>query len=82
MFEKDIKSLIKKHYKFDKLFIVIELLKNNEKLPNKYRNHYLQNDWQGYQECHIEKDLLLIYQIEDNILYLERLSNHRDLFGI
>lgn len=61
LFEKDVKSLIKKHYKFDKLFIVIELLKNNEKLSNKYRNHYLQNNWQDYQECHIEKDLLLIY---------------------
>lgn len=83
LFEKDIKILSKKHYKFNKLFLVTELLQKQNILPDKYKNHYLQGNWKGYQECHIEKDLLLIYYIKDNsILILYRLSTHKDLFGI
>lgn len=43
-FEKDLKSLNKKHYDFSKLFLVLELLRKQQPLPNKYKNHYLKGD--------------------------------------
>lgn len=80
-FEKDVKKLDKKHYKFDKLKLVIDLLITSQTMPPKYKNHYLQGDLRGYQECHIDKDILLIYQIIDNDLILCRLGSHKDLLG-
>ena len=79
-FEKSVKSLIKKHYDFTRLFLVINMLKNQTALPNKFRNHYLKGDMQGYQECHIENDLLLIYKIDGDKLFLAELGTHSDLF--
>jgi mRNA interferase YafQ len=39
-------------------------------------------DWQGYRECHIKPDLLLIYKKSDAAtLRLARLGSHSELFG-
>lgn len=78
-FEKDLKSLNKKHYDFSKLFLILELLRKQQFIPNKYRNHHLKGDLQGYQELHVEKDILLIYKIIDDKLLLSRLGTHNDL---
>ena len=39
-------------------------------------------NWEGYRECHILPDWLLVYKyIEDElILYLTRTGTHSDLF--
>lgn len=80
-FERDFKTLSKKHYDVSKVVDVYIMLSNNITLPPKYKNHYLQGDLQGYQECHIDKYILLIYQIIDNDLILCRLGSHKDLLG-
>jgi mRNA interferase YafQ len=37
--------------------------------------------WNGYRECHIKPDLLLIYKKSDqNTLRLARLGSHSELF--
>ncbi len=80
-FEKDIKVLVKKHYKFDKLGIVIELLSNEKPLPTKYNDHSLSGDKQGYRECHIESNLILVYKVIDDLLVLYRIGSHKDILG-
>lgn len=80
-FKKDLKSLNKKHYDFSKLFLILELLRKQQSIPNKYKNHYLKGNLQGYQELHVEKDILLIYRIIDDKLLLSRLGTHNDLLG-
>lgn len=45
LFKKDLKLMQKRGYNINKLKEVIKLLANNEKLPDKYRDHYLSNNY-------------------------------------
>ena len=62
---------------------LIEMLCNlltDEDLPEKYRDHTLIGDCEGYRECHIKPDLLLIYkQANDHTFCLARLGSHSKL---
>nr|WP_272947134.1 type II toxin-antitoxin system YafQ family toxin [Legionella santicrucis] len=57
---------------------------NKRPLELKHKNHNLSGDWQGYRECHITPDWLLIYKIVKNesvqLLRLSRTGSHSDLF--
>lgn len=61
---------------------VVDLLASGETLPDKYRDHSLTGDYNGYRECHVLPDWLLIYRIENDflILGLTRTGTHSDLF--
>jgi mRNA interferase YafQ len=42
----------------------------------------LSGDWEGYRECHVKPDLLMIYRkTENDLLRLARLGSHSELFG-
>ena len=73
----------KKHGDIDAALIeVLYKLLNDDPLPEKYRDHSLIGDWDGYRECHVKPDLLLIYKMSDeNTLRLARLGSHSELFG-
>ena len=60
---------------------VVETLVSGEKLVG-YKDHELKGDFQGIRECHIESDLLLLYQIneEEKIVILVNMGSHSDLF--
>ena len=64
------------------LAAVLELLVDDQSLPDTNRDHALKGDWANYRECHIKPDLLLIYSKPDdeNTLRLARLGSHSDLF--
>ena len=81
-FEKDLKKLKKRKYDLKLLEKIIDKLANDERLPEKYRDHTLSGDYKGFRECHIQPDWLLIYKIEKNILVLtlSRTGTHSDLF--
>ncbi len=59
---------------------VFGLLMQGTVLPKKYLNHPLKGDYAEYMECHIKPDLLLVYKITDNELFLVRLGSHSELF--
>lgn len=67
----------------EKLYQVIEKLANNEILEAKYKDHALKGEYKDFRECHIKPDLLLIYQIQENLLILTCVSvgKHSELFG-
>ena len=81
-FKKDLKMAKKRGLLLDDLFCVIDKLANDEPLPEKNRNHALHGDYEGYWECHINPDWLLIYSkdIEIQIISLYRTGTHSDLF--
>lgn len=79
-FKKDIKRLQKRGQDMDKLKTVIEKLLANQKLEPKYKDHALTGNWNGYRDCHIEPDWLLIYKISETHLFLARSGSHSDLF--
>lgn len=60
---------------------VFSCLRQGLALPAQYKDHALKNNLKGYRDCHIFSDLVLIYKIENNILYLLRVSSHSDIFG-
>lgn len=59
---------------------VISLLTEKKNLPTKHKDHHLTGNWHTHRECHTRNDILLIYKIEDNILFLSRFGSHSELF--
>lgn len=64
------------------LMPVLTALVNDQSLEIRHRDHELSGDWDGYRECHVKPDLLLIYKKSDvDVLRLARLGSHSELFG-
>lgn len=59
---------------------VVAILAVPATLPPQNRDHNLTGNYAGHRECHITPDWLLIYEIDENNLYLERTGTHSDLF--
>ncbi|MBI5400649.1 MAG: type II toxin-antitoxin system YafQ family toxin [Candidatus Yonathbacteria bacterium] len=59
---------------------VIELLATKSHLPEKYKDHKLNGEWEGYRECHILFDFLLVYKHYDKSVELITLDTHDALF--
>ena len=60
------------------------MLMNNEPLPKKCDNHQLTASgclYQGFWDCHIRPNLVLIYSIDrrDDVLKVVRLGSHSDI---
>jgi len=81
-FKKDLKKIIKQRKNLNILERVIKDLQSKKTLPKKYCDHNLVGEWQGYRECHINPDWLLIYKIDGSLklLRLARTGSHSDLF--
>jgi mRNA interferase YafQ len=80
-FREDVKRMKKRGKSLNVLKKVIELLASGKPLPGKFKDHTLTTEWSEYRECHVEADFLLIYKIEDEVLILERVGTHEDLFN-
>ena len=80
-FNKDYKTLFKKHYDTNKLDKVIQMLQREERLPGRYKDHALKGTYKGYRECHIESNWLLLYKATSDQIILVATGTHDDLFG-
>jgi mRNA interferase YafQ len=80
---KDLRLARKRDLDENKLNIVIHKLVDGEILDDKYKDHALKGNYNGYRECHISPDWLLIYMknISLKIISLIRTGNHSDLFN-
>ena len=78
-FRKSVRRCQKKHKDLDALFDVIDRIQKGEKLSKRYRLHPLKGNYQGFYECHIESDWLLLYYIEGDVLVLVDTGSHREL---
>jgi len=79
-FKKDIKKQQKRGKDLSKLKSAIDILLSGQDLPPKYKDHALIGNWGGHRNCHIEPDWILIYQLREDELRLERTGAHADLF--
>lgn len=61
---------------------IVDKLLNGIPLEAKHKDHALKGKWDGFRECHIQPDWLLIYLVEDDILTLTLVDTgtHADLF--
>ena len=82
LYRKDLKLAKKRGLNISLLDDVVDKLARGETLPERHCDHMLQGELDGYRECHIKPDWLLIYQIINNdlILLLSRTGTHSDLF--
>ncbi len=81
-FRRDYKLMKKRGYNMDLLEDVLETLLQKKPLAEKHRDHALVGNYNGFRECHILPDWLLIYRIDSEILLLvaSRTGTHSDLF--
>lgn len=83
-YKRDYKKILKQGIFGDKelleLDIITKTLLSKQPLHPKYRDHALKGDYQGYRDCHIHADLVLVYKIQNNTLYLSRIGRHQDIF--
>ena len=82
MFKKDYKRIKKRGYDISRLEKIVELLANEVPLPEQFIDHNLSGNYNGFRECHIAPDWLLIYQVNNNelVLVLSRTGSHSELF--
>lgn len=81
-FQKDLKRVQKQGKDLGLIKDVINMLAEGEQLPVKYKDHQLTGNFTGCRECHITPDWLLIYEYDNDelYLYLTRTGSHSDLF--
>jgi len=61
--------------------VMILLIANDASLPPEYLDHQLSGDWDGFRECHVGGDFLLIYELKtDAVVIFTRAGTHADLF--
>ena len=63
-----------------KLFLSVASLLNDEPLLPEAKDHALQGEWSDFRELHLGGDSLLIYQTDEQHVYLTRLGSHSQLF--
>lgn len=81
-YKKDYKRFRNNPKKLEKLFDILELLRQEKPIPGENRPHPLTGDYAGHMECHIEGDFLLIwFDTHSDVISLVRLGSHSELFG-
>ena len=81
-FRKDLKRINKQGKDLSLLKDVLQTLREEQALEEKYRDHALTGNYIGFRECHVQPDWLLVYAInkEELILTASRTGSHSDLF--
>lgn len=80
-FRKDVKRMRRRGANIKRLEAVVLRLVVQEALPEQLRDHALTGNWQGFRECHLQPDWLLIYRVEGDELQLARTGSYAELFG-
>ena len=66
----------------EKLVEVMNIIVNEQTLPEKFDNHPLHGTWEGSFDCHIQGNWVLIYKPnqEKGTVTFHRTGSHADLF--
>jgi len=65
---------------FTKFIQYLHALTSETELPIEAKDHLLKGEWNDFREFHVSGDLLVIYQIENEVIKLVRLGTHNQLF--
>ena len=79
-FKRDLRLSQKRRKPIDKLKVVMQNLVDGVSLDQRLKDHPLRGEYQGYRECHLEPDWLLIYKCDEKHVCFVRLGSHGDLF--
>ena len=79
-FKKDWKRAGRRGKDLERLDRVMRRLAGEERLEPQLRDHKLSGVWEGFRECHLESDWLLIYRVQGEEITFVRTGTHADLF--
>jgi len=80
-FLKDLRKISLSDKHFSKYIVYLSGLIEETNLPEEALNHPLKGKYQGYNEFHISGDVLVIYKIKNDELWLIRIGTHSELFA-
>lgn len=81
-YKKDAKRFRNQPRKMEKVMRILQMLRDDIPIPEKYNPHILTGNYKDCMECHIEGDFLLIWIDEtENQIGVLRLGSHSELFG-
>lgn len=80
-YKRDIKKLPSEVLSSPELIEVLYCIFKQKPLPAQYKDHALTGNWQGFRDCHVKNDLVLVYRMVDGKLQLARLNTHSEVFG-
>lgn len=82
-FKRSYKLAIKRGLDISQLEDIVQKLKDDIPLAEKFHDHQLTGKMKLFRECHIQPDWLLIYLKQESILTLTLVDtgSHADLFG-
>ena len=82
-FKRSFKRCLKRGYDEQLLTNVLNILAAEGRLPEIYHPHILHGQYEGYWECHIAPDWLLVWDKNDSelTLLMTNTGTHSDLFG-
>ena len=78
-FKKDLNQMEKRHYYIGEIFDILLKIVWEEPLPESCREHGLHGDLEGFMECHIKNDLVLLYYFSEEGVIFSRTGTHSDL---
>lgn len=82
-FKKSLKKFQKSgKFKTEELKRIIGRLINNKPLEPKHRDHELTGEYYPCRECHIQNDILLVYELDKNnsLITFAKIGTHSELF--
>lgn len=79
-YKKDHKKALAQEKNLEGLKFIISTLSTQKVLPRQYKDHPLSGKLNGYRDCHIEADFILLYKIGKGELNLVRLGTHSEIF--
>ena len=69
----------KRRKNIEEIYDIIVSLIWEEPLPARFREHKLHGDWDGFTECHIKGDWVIMYKInEDKKISFSFTGTHSD----
>lgn len=82
-FKKQFKRLQRNpQFHIERLDYVLGQLQKHITLEPRYQLHKLTGNFVGCYECHLQPDVLLIFEVEETtkVIYLLQIGSHSDLF--
>jgi len=80
-FKKDLARVGKRGWDLWRLFQVMNTLAAGQRLGPEHKTHPLKGEYDGFLECHLGGDFLLIWYVNAGEIVFIRTGNHADLFG-
>ena len=79
-FNKDYKRIARSGRNTNELDETLKKIIREIPLPASYRDHPLHGNLDGYRECHVAFDWLLMYKINQGEVVFARTGTHSDLY--